>query len=698
MRKFIRVNPARWLAVVAVALTLLPVPAFTKTKKVAHKTANKPVAPAPEPVVPKAIPVVETEAPPAHGPNVLFIIADDLNDWVGWMGGHPQARTPNMDRLAKMGMRFTNAHCNYALCNASRTSLLTGAQPWKSGVFGNEQDWRHSIQLAGKPTLPEFMQASGYYTEAGGKIFHASHGGPEGRLTGWHGGRRGFELDSAWKERFPEMGVQMPDAPVHTGQNLNGLNIWHWDWGTIDAKVDDMDDAKVAAWAAQALNQPRDRSFFLGVGFYHPHAPWYAPKKYFDMFPLDQIKLPEVKADDLDDVPEIAKGYLKGENFHKQVLDKGVWKQAVQAYLACIAFTDEMLGRVLDAVENSPQKDNTIIVFTSDHGWYLGQKQRWHKGGLWEEATHVPLTIYAPGVTTSGSVSNQPVSLVDIYPTIADLTGTTKPAHLDGESLLPLIKDPASLRKHPVVTATGGEDKAGYAVRTDRWRYIRYSDGSEELYDHQTDPHEWTNLAKTSGATVIPALAKFIPSTWQNAHRPMTEVQPTQGADGGISYTFISGDSFDAATSPDITHRGLDVELEFDYNPQTDKDGTLMGQGNARLGWCVHIVDGKPAFTINYDGLHTTLKGDESLPVGHVELRALMGLDGSLALGGTGLNQEVRGYAPMEDGFPRKPDQGLSIGQSFGPLPPKTFPNSSPFDGNIFRAVLHLLPAAAPGD
>jgi arylsulfatase A-like enzyme len=693
MTKKPRSSSSRWLALAAVVVTFSPILAFSKTKKAAPAAVELPQEEMP---VLKAIPVVEEKAPPAHGPNILFIIADDLNDWVGWLGGHPLARTPNMDRLAGMGIRFTNAHCSYALCNASRTSLMTGTNPWTNGVFGNEQDWRRSVQLIGKLTLPEFMQKSGYFSAAAGKVFHASHGGPEGRLTGWHGGRRGFELDEAWQERFPESGVQMPDLPVHTGQNLNGMNIWHWDWGVIDKNVDDMDDAKVAAWTAAALQQTRDRSAFLSIGFYHPHAPWYAPRKYFDMFPLETIQLPEVKEDDLDDIPEIAKAYLKGENFHKQILAKDLWKQAVQAYLACIAFTDDMLGRVLEAVEKSPQKDNTIIVFTSDHGWYLGQKQRWHKGGLWEEGTHIPLTIYAPGITHPGSVSSQPVSLVDLYPTITDLAGLKKPDHLDGESLLPLLKDPLAIRQRPAITATGGEEKAGYAIRSDRWRYIRYSDGSEELYDHQADPHEWTNLAKSADPAVIASLAAFLPKTWQSAHRPLRDVQSSGGADGSTSYSFIGGDSFDASASPNITGRGLDLELEFDYNPKFDRDSTLMGQGDAQLGWCLHIVDGKPAFTINYDGLHTTLKGDDDMPAGHVELRALMGLDGTLAMAITGAAKEIRGFAPMEDGFPREPAKGMSVGESFGPLPAKDFPNSSPFDGNIFRAVLHLLPATPP--
>ena len=171
---------------------------------------------------------------PRNAPNVLLILADDLRDWVGWMGGHPQAQTPNMDRLARRGMRFSNAHCSFALCNPSRTSLMTGLLPSSSGVFGNEQDWRRSIQIAGKATLPEHLRGLGFLTAAAGKIFHANHGGPDSRLTGWHGGRRGFEQDAAWDQRFPAPGLQIPELPVPTGQNYNGLDIWHWDWGALD--------------------------------------------------------------------------------------------------------------------------------------------------------------------------------------------------------------------------------------------------------------------------------------------------------------------------------------------------------------------------------------------------------------------------------------------------------------------------------
>jgi hypothetical protein len=405
------------------------------------------------------------------------------------------------------------------------------------------------------------------------------------------------------------------------------------------------------------------------------------------------VKLPEVKADDLADVPTVAKSYLEGANFHKSIVDKKLWPEAVRAYLANITFCDAMVGRVLDALERSPHKDNTVIVFTSDHGWYLGEKQRWHKGGLWEKATRVPLVIVAPRVTQPGTQSAQPVSLIDLYPTLCDLAAVPKPKHLDGESLLPLLKDPAAPRARPALTASGDSDEASVAVRTDRWRYIVHYDGSEELYDHQADPNEWTNLARRpEHEETLKHLFTFVPHVWTNASRPFSAVKVDAASDGGVSYWLQGGDKFSRDESPDISRRGIDVEIVFDYHPSVDGDSTLISQGNPHYGFAIHMIDGKPAFTVNYDGLHTTLKSKEVLPPGRVILRALLGLDGSLALSATGLTREVRGYAPMEGGFPRKPREGLSVAQSFGVLPAKDLPNSTPFDGTIAHVRFTLLP------
>ena len=626
--------------------------------------------------------------------NVLFIIADDLRDYVGWMGGHPQSVTPNMDRLAKMGMRFTNAHCNYALCNPSRTSLLTGMLPSSSGVFGNEQDWRRSVQMIGKPTLPEYFKAQGYTTAAAGKIFHANHGGPEGRLAGWHGGRRGFEQDAAWDQRFPQPGVQIPDLPVHTGQNFNGLNIWHWDWGGIPVEEDKTDDGQIAAFAADFLAQKQKQPFFLALGLYRPHSPWYVPQKYFDALPLDAIKLPEVKADDLDDVPTIAKTHLQ-DGYHQLIVEKNLWKDAVRAYLANVAFCDAMLGRILAAVETGPNAKNTVIVFTSDHGWYLGEKQMWHKGKLWEPTTRVPLSIYVPGVTQPDSVSSQPVALVDLYPTLCDLTHLPLPEHLDGSSLKPLLLDPTAKRDRPAITCMGGGKKVGYAARDERWRYIRYADGSEELYDHQVDPHEWTNLAsKPEHAALKSTLAGFFPKEFKSASRPAADIIGTASPSGSADLVLNIGDVLSAAEAPKLQGRGVFIDAAFEFDPLVDQDSTLLTQGDEQSGYALHLVASQPTLTVFANGQSTIISG-AALEKGRFNIRVQIDTGGVITLAVPG-HSEVLGVAPFEQGFPLEPQSGIAAGQSFGILKAAQYPNSTPFDGVVYRLNLTILPPYRP--
>lgn len=637
----------------------------------------------------------------AGKPNVLFIIADDLRDYPAWMGGHPQARTPNMDRLAKKGMRFTNAHCNFALCNPSRTSLLTGMFAASNGVYGNEQDWRRSVQIQGKPTLPEYFKSMGFTTAAGGKIFHANHGGPDGLLTGWHGGRRGFEQDAAWDARFPEPGVQIPPMPVPPGQNYNGLDIWHWDWGQINVPDELTDDGAVTTWAAGFLQQKAKKPFFLSIGLYRPHSPWYVPQEYFDRFPLESIQLPEVMEDDLADVPAFAKTHDKPGGVHEQILKKDQWKEAVRAYLANVAFCDAMLGRVLDALEKGPHGKNTIIVFTSDHGWYLGEKRMWHKGRLWEQATRIPLTVYAPGITKEDSVSDQPVSLIDLYPTFCDLVKIDKPEHLDGHSLLPLLKDPSAKSPQPAITTMGGGDRASYAARSDQWRYIRYADGSEELYDHAKDPNEWTNVAADPAHEAVKQeLAAFFPKEFKRASRTAEEVGVTPSIDGGMYLKLQIGDDLSAKESPNIQGRGFSVDAGFDYNPRVDGNSTLISQGNDQIGWALHLVDGKPTVSLFLEGRRTFIAGD-GLTAGMCNVRAMIDADGLMSLAVPG-RSEVLAPTPFANGFPTQPTQGLKAGHSFGPLSVKAFPDSTPWDGQVKRLRLTVMPpketVAKPGN
>jgi arylsulfatase A-like enzyme len=368
--------------------------------------------------------------------------------------------------------------------------LLTGLRPSTSGVYHNNQPWRPVLPDA--ETLPQHFRAAGYRVIGGGKIFHNSYN----------------DLAS-WDEWIPE-----PKNPTPGRKPVNGIaQTAHFDWGPLDDGVDDeaMGDHQVVSWAANSLQQDHDRPFFLAVGLIRPHLPWYVPRKYFDQFPLEQIRRPEVKSGDLDDIPDAGRAVAKPGGDHRNVVKAGQWDQAIQGYLASIAFADAEIGRLLDALDESRYRENTIVVFLGDHGWHLGEKEHWRKFALWEEATRVPLIIVAPEVTRAGSRSVRTVSLLDLYPTLIELAGLPTRNGLEGNSLVPLLKDPQTDWNRPVVTTHG---RNNHAVRTERWRYIRYADGSEELYDHDNDPHEWTNLASDPAARAVKdELARSLPAT-----------------------------------------------------------------------------------------------------------------------------------------------------------------------------------------
>jgi arylsulfatase A-like enzyme len=427
-----------------------------------------------------------TSSPPSR-PNVLFIAIDDLNDWTGFLGGHPQARTPHLDALAKRGMIFTRAYCAAPACNPSRTALLTGVMPATSGVYHNNNPWRP--QLPQVVTLFQQFRQHGYKVFGGGKLFH----GPFNDLVSWN---------LYWAR---------PGDPLPPNRPLNGIaNAAQFDWGPLDVEDAAMGDARLTDWAISFLNQQHDRPFFLAVGYIRPHLPWYVPRPYFDQFPLSEIILPQVKEDDLDDVPPLGRKMANPQGDHARVLATNNWHRAVQGYLASIAFVDQQVGRLLEAFEASPWKENTIVVLWGDHGWHLGQKQHWRKFALWEEATRVPLILVVPGITRPGSTCGRTVSLVDLYPTLCELCDVPVPAHVEGRSLVPLLRNPETLWDRPVVTTHG---YMNHAVRSERYRYIRYSDGSEELYDHEKDPWEWTNLANDPNyQRVKEELAKWLPT------------------------------------------------------------------------------------------------------------------------------------------------------------------------------------------
>lgn len=405
------------------------------------------------------------QAASAEGkPNILFLAIDDLNDWIGVLGGHPQALTPNIDRLARRGVAFRRCYCQAPACNPSRTSVLTGLRPTTSGVYQNADIWRDAVPQA--VTLPKHFMLHGYEAIGGGKIFH----GPMNEAR-------------SWDYYYNPPGFLRPE-----GAPVNGLNSGHFDWSGLDAPDEETADTMLADWAADYLSKDHRKPFFLAVGLYRPHLPWYAPEKYFEKFPEAATELPAYLKGDLEDTPESARRSLRD---HERVTGSGQWKRAVAAYLACIHYADMNVGRVLRALDEGPHADNTIIVLWTDHGWHLGEKDHWRKFTLWEESTRTPLVFAGKNVESRAAVCDRTVELLDVYPTLVDLAGLPERPELDGVSLRPLLENPESEWTKPAVTSNG-PDKT--SVRTERWRYSKFPDG-EELYDHDADPQEWTNLA-----------------------------------------------------------------------------------------------------------------------------------------------------------------------------------------------------------
>jgi arylsulfatase A-like enzyme len=425
-------------------------------------------------------------------PNVLFLVVDDLNDWIGCLAGHPDARTPNLDRAAKRGVLFTNAHCPAPLCNPSRVSVLTGYRPSTSGIYLNNQSFR--VMMPSAVTLPQHFAAAGYDVSGAGKVFHTAYPDPQ-----------------SWQDYFPSLWDHMPRDPMPEGRPLSGIeDAGMFDWGPLDVGDESMGDWKVADWTARQLRTRRDRPFFLAAGLYRPHLPWYLPRKYFEMFPPDEVTLPRVKKDDLADVPPLGQKMARSGNLHRKVLATDNWANAVSAYLASIAFADRCLGRILDALDESPAGRNTILVVWGDHGWHLGEKLHWRKFTLWEEATRCPLMICVPGVTSPGGACGRSVSLLDLYPTLVELCGLPRRPALEGTSLVPLLEAPKSDAPHPPAVTTYGP--GNHSVRTERWRYTRYRNGEEELYDHSSDEMEWSNLASDPDYTQVKRkLAAWLP-------------------------------------------------------------------------------------------------------------------------------------------------------------------------------------------
>ena len=453
----------------------------------------------------------QTNASTKKRPNVLFIVVDDLNDWEGALGGQPQAQTPNMDRLFKQGVLFTNAHCSQAVCNASRNSVLSGLHPSSTGWYGSTKIMKNSYAdvMGDHKMLPQYFRDNGYHTMTAGKIYHAGASDfPKLTDKFWDEIAPKYKIPKDLLKRgdgykgkmfypFPKNGSQMSRVLGEKYDDGNSLC-----WGALDREDmpgGKMYDELISEWAVEKLQEDYEQPFFLAVGFLRPHVPYTAPKEFFDLYNLEGLQSPDIPADEMSDIPimgkSIAYGRLLGGDDDAVHKVSDTFSQEMNlAYLACVSFVDAQVGKVADALEASGHADDTVIVLWSDHGQHLGEKRTWRKQTLWEEATRVPLFFKAPGGVTPPSKNSQVVSLLDIYPTLVDLCGLSKSDRLEGESLVPLFKDAAASRSRPVLSSWY---YGNFAVRSNQWRYIRYRDGTTELYDHVKDGGEHRNLTAT---------------------------------------------------------------------------------------------------------------------------------------------------------------------------------------------------------
>jgi arylsulfatase A-like enzyme len=426
-----------------------------------------------------------------------------MNDWIACLGGREDIKTPNIDKLAQRGVLFTNAQCPAPLCNPSRTAIMTGLRPATTGIYNNKQVW--AKKMPNWVTLPRYFKNNGYHVSGGGKIYHHTP--------------RGFNPRDQWHEYFdlmPDQGTQaeqvkrlgldreyFSDMPRHP----NGS----WDWGPFEKDDYEMGDGHTVKWAMEFLDRKYEKPFFLAVGLFQPHLPFYAPAKYFNQYLKQNIVLPKVLEDDLDDLPPAAAKIVKAgvdKNF-KMVDECKELRAAVQGYLASISHADTLIGGLMQALDRSPYAENTIVVFWSDNGYHFGEKQRMGKRSLWERAAHVPLIVAAPGITKPGGRCDHPVDLMSLYPTLVELCGLPVKVENEGVSIVPLLKNPAAKWEHVALTT---HTKGNHTICSDRWRYIRYANGDEELYNHEKDPEEWDNLADQSEYTSIKnKLSRWLP-------------------------------------------------------------------------------------------------------------------------------------------------------------------------------------------
>jgi len=440
-------------------------------------------------------------------PNVLFLAADDMNTALGCYG-HPMAKTPNIDRLAARGVRFDRAYCQFPLCGPSRASLLLSLRPDQTKVLDNNIDFRdfHPNIV----TLPQFFKNSGWFSAREGKMFHMNVPNEVGLPR--------FQDEPSWNHSGSPQGLEQKTPGEGRKLNPPGVNFG-MNWIAATTAEGQADD-NAANHALTLMEQHKDKPFFLGVGFVRPHLPFVAPKSFYDMYPLDKIVPAKNPADDLDDIPKAAKA-VRPTQWDNMKMDDERTREALRGYYASTSFMDSQVGKVLDGLERLGLADNTIVVFWGDHGWHLGEHTKWQKMSLMENGARVPLIIADPrGGPARGKSTTSLVEFVDLYPTLAELCGLKAPDHVEGQSLVPLLKNPSRPWKKAAFTQLKYENITGRSIRTPRYRYIRWEGegGGEELYDHQKDPGEFTNMAvKPEAKTVLEQHRRILDAGWKAA-------------------------------------------------------------------------------------------------------------------------------------------------------------------------------------
>lgn len=429
----------------------------------------------------------------AEHPNVVMFAVDDMCDWIGPMG-YTQAITPNMDRLAKRGVTFQNAHTAGIFCAPSRSSIFSGRYATNTGCYTTQVYFQHQPDIT---PLQQVLQNGGYATYGAGKLFHHPAGFVD--LRGW---TEFFVRDAAQKQRGWSLDSWTVDDPILPQPYPNSIynhdrkpaNKFFLEWGKVlDENEEKMADTIRTEWACDLVRQEHDKPFFVAVGLYTPHFPNYAPAKYFDLYERDRIELPPYLEGDLDDLPPAVRAAKTARSaIHRRLEELDAVKDAIHGYLAAISYADAMLGRVLDAIQAGPNADDTIVVLWSDHGYHHGEKLDWGKHTLWERTSNVPFLWAGPGIDAGASI-DATVSLIDIFPTLTELCGLQDEQPRDGVSLAPVLREPATAKTRTILLP--GMKPNEYAMINQDWRYIRYADGGEELYDVKKDPNEWENLA-----------------------------------------------------------------------------------------------------------------------------------------------------------------------------------------------------------